>query len=191
MRLLKAQNTNLRNIKGNGVKYDVNDQVIMDSTNTLLIPKGSTAERPSVPENGHLRFNTDDGEFEVYQNNEWREIGYKEPFSDPGIVQQYLGDGDLQAGKTTFGPLDSGDTDYPIPVASQNILVFVENVYQIPGPLLDGNTIPIHNYTIQESTAGSPLSDPTNPSYPPGWYIVFESPPDDGKPVIVTHNFDK
>ncbi len=35
MRLLKAQNTNLRNIKGKGVKYDVNDQVILDSTNCV------------------------------------------------------------------------------------------------------------------------------------------------------------
>lgn len=191
MRLLKAQNTNLRNIKGNGVKYDVNDQVIMDSKNTLLVPKGSTAERPSVPNNGHLRFNTDDGEFEVYQDDAWREIRFKEPFRDPGITQQYLGDGDLTNGKTVFGPLDSGDTDYPIPASSKNIFVYVENVYQIPGPLQDDNQIDIFNYTIEESTVGTPLSDPTNASYAPGWYVVFASPPDNGKPVIVLHNFDK
>lgn len=191
MRLLKAQNTNLRNIYGNGIKYDVNDQVIMDTKNSLRLPKGSESERPSVPENGHMRFNTDDGEFEAFQDNAWREVRYKEPFRDPGITQQYLGDGDLQAGKTVFGPLDSGDADYPVPATSKNILVFVENVYQVPGPLLDDNTIEIHNYTLEESTAGAPLSDPTNPSYAPGWYLVFESPPDDGKPVIVTHNFDK
>jgi hypothetical protein len=191
MRLLKAQNTNQRNIKGNGVKYDVDDQVIMDSNNVLLIPKGSLSERPANPTNGHIRFNTDDDQFEAYQDGEWRELRFKEPFRDPGITQQYLGDGDLQAGKTVFGPLDSGDTDYPVPATAKNILVFVENVYQIPGPLLDSNTIEIHNYTLQESTVGIPLSDPTNASYAPGWYIVFESPPDDGKPVVVTHNFDK
>lgn len=191
MRLIKAQNTNQRNIKGNGVKYDVDDQVIIDSTNSLIIPKGSAAERPANPVEGHLRFNTDDSEFEAYQDGEWREVGFKEPFRDPGIVQQYLGDGDYQNGKTVFGPLDSGDTDYPVPVAAEHVMVYVENVYQIPGPLVDGNTIPIHNFTLQESTAGTPLTDPTNASYAPGWYIVFESPPDDGKPVIAIHNFDK
>jgi len=131
MRLIKAQNTNLRNITGKGVKYDINDQVIVDSTNTMLVPKGTTAQRPSTPVNGHLRYNTDDEQFEVYQNSAWRELRFKEPNQDPGIVQQNLGSGD--ANETIFGPLDSGDTDFPVPNAAQNILVFVENVFQISG----------------------------------------------------------
>jgi len=156
MRLLKAQNTNLRNIKGNGVKYDVDDQVIMDSTNTLLIPKGTEAERPVNPTEGHLRYNTDDNEFEAYQDGAWREVGFKEPFRDPGIVTQYLGDGDTASSKVLFGPLNSGDTDYPDPASSQSIMVYVENVYQIPGPLLDGNSVEIHNYVLtQQSSPGS------------------------------------
>lgn len=129
MRLLKAQNTNLRNIYGKGVKYDVNDQVIVDSTNTMLVPKGNTAERPTTSVNGHIRYNTDTDEFEFYQNSAWRKVRFKEPNQNPGITQQNLGFGD--AVETLFGPLDSGDTDYEAPVAAQNILVFVENVFQI------------------------------------------------------------
>jgi len=60
MRLLKGQNTNLRNIYGKGVKYDVLDKVIVDSTNSVLVPKGNTAQRPDNPINGELRYNTDD-----------------------------------------------------------------------------------------------------------------------------------
>lgn len=131
MRLLKAQNTNLRNIYGKGVKYDVNDQVIVDSTNVMLVPKGTLAQRPASPNNGHIRYNTDDDQFEAYQNNAWRELRFKEPNQDPGIIQQNLGSGD--AVETIFGPLDSGDTDYPVPAAAQNVLVFVENVFQISG----------------------------------------------------------
>lgn len=135
MRLLKAQNTNLRNIYGKGVKYDINDQVILDSNNVMLIPKGTTAQRPSGPNEGHMRFNTSinsAGEtigFEVYYNSSWRRLRFKEPNLNPGIVQQDLGLGD--ASQLYFGPLDSGDFDYPIPVAGQHILVFVENVFQI------------------------------------------------------------
>jgi len=177
MRLIKAQNTNLRNIYGKGVKYDINDQVIVDSANVLLIPKGSQAERPDSPTNGHLRYNTDDNQFEVYQNGAWRELRFKEPNQDPGIVQQNLGNGD--ADETVFGPLDSGDSDFPVPAAAQNILVFVENVFQISGT----------NYTLEQSVSGN-LTGPNAP-YADGWYIKFTSAPDLDKPVTVLHNFDK
>jgi len=126
MRLIKAQNSNLRNIYGRGVKFDVNDQVVMDTTNVLMVPKGTEAQRPDSPANGHFRYNTDSNEFEAYQNGAWRKARFKEPTS---IVQQNLATGD--AIETIFGPLDSGDADYTVPDAAQNILVFVENVFQL------------------------------------------------------------
>ena len=141
MRLLKAQNTNLRNIYGKGIKYDINGQVIVDTTNAMLVPKGTgdTAysagtdenQRPTSPTNGHVRYNTDTNELEVYQDSSWRNVRFKEPVS---ITQQSLGNGSgIGSGIVLFGPLDSQDTntDYTAPVAAQNILVFVENVFQV------------------------------------------------------------
>jgi hypothetical protein len=177
MRLLKAQNTNLRNIYGNGVKYDVNGQVIMDSTNVALLPKGTTSQRPTSPNNGHVRYNTTTNQLEAYQNSAWRQLRFKEPNQDPGITQQALGNGD--ATETVFGPLVSGDTEYPVPAAAQNVLVFIENVFQVSTT----------NYTLEQSVSGS-LTGPGNP-YADGWYIKFTSPVDAGKPVTVLHNFDK
>jgi hypothetical protein len=168
MRLIKAQNTNLRSITGKGVKYDINNQVIVDSENVMRIPKGTEAERPASPTNGHMRYNTDDNEFEFYSNGAWREVRYKEP-NQVGITQQNLGNGD--ASEIVFGPLDSGDSDFPVPAAAQNILVFVENVFQISGT----------NYTLVQNPAG----------FATGYYIEFSSAPDLGKPVTVLHNFDK
>lgn len=168
MRLLKAQNTNLRSITGKGVKYDINDQVIVDSDNVMLIPKGTESERPESPTNGHMRYNTDDNEFEFYVNGAWREVRYKEP-NQVGITQQNLGNGD--ASETVFGPLDSGDADFPVPAAAQNILVFVENVFQISGT----------NYTLVQNPSG----------FADGYYLEFSSAPDLGKPITVLHNFDK
>ena len=130
MRLLKAQNTNLRNIYGKGVKYDVNDQVILDSTNTMLVPKGTTAQRPSTPVNGHLRYNTDDDRFEVYESGSWEGVRSTGP-GPVSVVQQNLGSGD--AIETIFGPLDNNDPFFPAPASAANILVFVENVFQISG----------------------------------------------------------
>lgn len=175
MRLLKAQNTNQRNIYGKGVKYDIDDQVIVDSTNVMLIPKGTNAQQPVSPTNGHLRYNTETDEFEAYSDGVWRNLRYKEPNNDPGIVQQNLGNGD--ALEQYFGPLDNQDPDtrYNVPAAAQNILVMVGNVLQIATT----------NYTLVQNPAGKD----------PGWYLDFgTSPlgvPDLGEPVTVLHNFDK
>lgn len=151
MRLLKAQNTNLRNIYGKGVKYDVNDQVVVDSERAMVIPTGPTTERPGeagVPTssaNGQVRYNTTDNQFEVYQNNGWRAVRFKEPNQDPGIVQQNLGSGD--AVEIRFGLLDSQDSNFPIPDAAQNVIVLVENVFQISTT----------NYSLEQNPA-SPVA---------------------------------
>ena len=41
----------------------------------ILVPIGPTAERPSSPEAGEIRFNTDENEFEGYDGTEWDSIG--------------------------------------------------------------------------------------------------------------------
>jgi hypothetical protein len=157
MRLLKAQNTNLRNIYGKGVKYDVNGQVIMDTTNVMLVPKGTSAEFITDPVDGHLRYNTDLNELQVVSEGEWRSVRYKEPNNDPGIVQQSLGNGDATI--TLFGPLNSQDpnTLYTAPAIAnpQNILVFVETVFQVSTTNYTLVENPSSTGTGQEVSAGS------------------------------------
>lgn len=169
MRFIKRQSTNLRNLSGKGVHVDTTDQVIVDTTNSMVLPKGGTVDRPFYPTEGHIRYNTTTNELETYQDNSWRKIRFKEPNQNPGIVQQNLGNGD--AVETDFGPLDSGDSDYPVPAAAQNILVFVENVFQIATT----------NYELVQNPSGKPV----------GWYVRFGTAVPFGKPVTVLHNFDK
>lgn len=190
MRLLKAQNTNLRNIYGKGVKYDTKDLVTVDSTNSIIVPKGTgdTAfsagtpqnQRPVSSINGMVRYNTTDDQFEVYQNGAWREIRFKEPNQDPGIVWQNLGNGD--ATETVFGEINSNDTDFPVPAAAENILVLIENVVQIPTT----------NYEIRQ-TAQVDITGPNAPytEADTGWWIEFTSAVPLGKPVTIIHNLDK
>ena len=184
MRLLKAQNTNLRSITGKGVQYGIDDLVTVDSTNSMIVPKGTDAQMPSSNVNGMLRYNTDDNQFEAYQNGAWREIRFKEPNQDPGITWQEIGTGD--ATETVFGELNSGDTDFPYPDSADNILVLIENVIQIPTT----------NYSIHQTaeiTTGGAEEGPNAPytASDTGWWIKFTSPVPLGKPVTIIHNLDK
>jgi len=135
MRFLKRQSTSNKNALGKAVVYDINDQVILDSKNVMLVPKGTTAERPLSPENGHFRYNVTTEEFEAYQDGQWRKVRYKEPRR---VVQQTLrGAAGLE---TIFGPLDNQDLDFPVGTSAdsqtltdvaQSMIVLIENVFQI------------------------------------------------------------
>lgn len=186
MRLIKAQTTNLRSIAGKGVKYDIDDQVIVDSQRAMKVPSGTLAQRPgqagiiTASANGQVRYNTSDNQLEVYQNGAWREIRFKEPNQDPGIIWQNLGTGD--GTETVFGEVNSGDPDFAPPHAAEHILVLVENVIQIPTT----------NYTLKQTTQVN-ATGPNNPytETDTGWWIEFTSPVPFSKPVTVIHNLDK
>ena len=173
MRFLKQQSTNTRGTIGTGIRYTTNNQAVIDGTEAIVVPIGTTGQRPSSAINGQIRYNTTNNEFEVYENNEWKNLRYAEP-NPVGITQQNVGTGD--GSETTFGPLASGDPEYPIPVAAQNVLVLVENVFQLATT----------NYTLVQN----PSSGPGAP-YATGYYIVFGSAVPTGKPVTIFHNFDK
>lgn len=126
MKFIKSQNLNPKLLLDNTVSVNTNNQVILNTTEAMLIPKGTTAERPGTPVEGFIRYNTDDDELEAYQNGAWRELAYKEPVS---IIQQRFGP--ASGSETLFGPLDSGDPDYEAPSNPNNILVFVGSVVQI------------------------------------------------------------
>ena len=191
MRLIKAQTTNLRSIYGKGVKYDIDDQVVVDSTRAMVVPVGTLEQRPgeagvaTSSTVGQVRYNTTDQQLEAYQNGAWREVRFKEPNQDPGIVWQTLSPaGD--AVETVFGELNSGDTDFAAPASADNIIVLIENVVQLPTT----------NYTIHQTaeiTTGGAEEGPNAPytASDTGWWIKFTSPVPFGKSITVIHNLDK
>ena len=192
MRLIKQQTTNLRSIQpsSKGVKQDIDDQVVMVSSRALKVPVGTLAERPgeagitTSSAIGQVRYNSTDQQLEAYQNGAWREIRFKEPNQDPGIVWQTIGTGN--ATETVFGELQSNDSDYPAPASANNIVVLVENVIQIPTT----------NYAIHQTAEISTGGAQQGPSHPytavsTGWWIKFTSPVPTGKPITVVHNLDK
>jgi len=129
MRFLKQQNLNKFRRTDKTIYYDEFGNVELRTPRSLLLPKGDTLNKPSLPENGHIRYNTDIADVEIYVNGQWRLLRYKEPVE---IIQQTVGYGDYV--NQTFGPLS------PIPASGQSIIVLIENVVQIHGM----------NYTLQQ-----------------------------------------
>lgn len=90
------------------------------ATTGVVMPSGNTATRPSSAVNGTMRYNTDLGRFEMYQNGTWIN-----PTSRGNLTinkDTYTGDGSTN----TFGPLSS------IPASDASVHVFIGNVHQNP-----------------------------------------------------------
>jgi hypothetical protein len=66
-------------VAGDAVEYVQFSSAFVDPTFTgtgfMLIPKGTTAERPVSPVDGEMRYNTDTNQFEGYQAGAWGQLG--------------------------------------------------------------------------------------------------------------------
>jgi hypothetical protein len=156
MRYLKRQTLDRRSANNTTLYSDAaraNVYIAPAGQGSVVLPTGTTAQRPGSPVNGMMRYNTDvstGGQVEVYQSGTWRSLRFKEAGQ---ITQQNLGAGD---GTTTyFGPLNPQP---PAVVASnatwgaQNLLVIVENVIQVSGI----------NYTVTNNpTVAAQVYSPT------------------------------
>jgi hypothetical protein len=169
------------------ISTNIGGEIIVGSQYNMLVPKGASATRS--PDNttfvdGMIRYNTTTGEFEGRQAGAWRSFRFKEPV---GVVLQTLSE--LGDGSTTiFGPLSpdpftytpqSGTTWNAAQIA-RNIIVLVENVFQIPNV----------NYTIIQNPAGNYGGNP-GIDMPDGTYIQFSTAVPANKPVYILHNFDR
>ena len=97
-------------------------------TDAILLPKGTTGQRPSGAA-GQFRYNTTLGKFEGY-TSEWGEIGGGTS-TNTFEVNTYTGDGSTTAFTLSQAP-DSED----------NIIAFIEGVYQNPNDfILNGTTL--------------------------------------------------
>jgi len=159
MKFLKAQNTSRYSPNDNTIRVNTYGRAVMDFNGGVLLPKGSTAQRPQLTSvrqptdaNGTIRYNTDTNELEGYIGGNWETI--RAPGASAISIETF-GPGD--ATETVFGPLAN------IPASANNVIVLVENVMQIPTT----------NFTLEQSSSGS-LAGPNAP-YADGWYLKFTS----------------
>ena len=118
-------------VKNKGT-FDGGNTIKADDVGATGTPTGGTADRPSDPDTGDLRFNTDESKLEVYNGTTFVQL------STTGVVtitqDSFTGDGSTVA----FTMSTSVESDQ-----TQRIVVAVGNVYQNPASAytLSGTTI--------------------------------------------------
>ena len=96
------------------------NDTIETGSSAIIVPTGTTGERPTTPANGQIRYNSSDNVMEMYVNSAWVTI------AKVGLVSIV---------KDTF----TGDGSTTVYTASQSIaneqdvIVHVGNVHQNPG----------------------------------------------------------
>jgi len=184
MKFLKTKNISKFSINDRALIYypggnGPGNRIVMNAKGGLMLPKGSTAERPQLTSvrqptdaNGTLRYNTSLNILEAYVGGSWVTVASS---LAGAITKQTLGPGD--GVETVFGPLNASYVS-SYSASADNIIVLVENVMQISTT----------NYSVQQSVSGS-LTGPNAP-YADGWYVKFTSAVPAtggmGNPVYVT-----
>jgi hypothetical protein len=63
-----VENIGLQTNGANAITINQLQLVVFNSTGAITVPRGATSQRPSVPTNGMVRYNTDIARFEGYAN---------------------------------------------------------------------------------------------------------------------------
>ena len=99
--------------------YFVKNRRLRSGSSGVVIPTGSSAQRPDIPNFGMIRYNTDSGLVEFFNGSIWD--GLSPAGSITYTVDDFTGDGVT----TTFN-MSSAVT------SAQQIIVFVGSIYQDP-----------------------------------------------------------
>lgn len=178
MRFLKTLTLNRRAIYDSRVALDTSNNFTLADSTVMTLPK-STGTITS-PIAGNVRYNTGTDEVEVFQGSSatWRAIKYKEASK---IIQQTLSQ--LDGYSYFYGPLNSiyDPTNISSNVPSsggapvgqfggQNILVFIENVFQIYNTnyVVDQNPTAGVVTTVDSNAGATTLTFASTASIPSG-----------------------
>jgi hypothetical protein len=121
------------------------------STESFLLPKGTTVQRPGSPVAGMFRYHTDDNVFEFYNGTEW-----KQTTTEFTVVQSetYTGDGST----TAFTGLNADLTTNSCLVTVNGVVQLPTSAYAVSGTTItfteapaSGDAIEIREFTTTTS----------------------------------------
>lgn len=171
MKFLKTKNISKFSINDRALIYypagnGPGNRIVVNASGGMMLPKGTTAQRPQLTgvrqptdANGTIRYNTSTTSIEAYIGGAW--VTVSTSFAS-AVVKQTLGPGDGTS--TIFGPLNA--TFAPSYAASaDNIIILVENVFQISTTNFNINQNPTSTGTGAEINATALSSGNNGTSY--------------------------
>jgi len=183
MKFYKRLHLDTHSPQSNTFAVEQDGRAIIDTTQSLRLPSGTTEELPLDVTPGQIRHNLTMLEFEALSNNVWERVRMVRPAT---IVAQNLGSGNYYS--NLFGPLNK---DYlpSYDAGAQNIMVYVDNVFQIPGTNYDLTTDPnpASATTTATTTAGNTILQLDNVfNVQPGTAVTGDSSIPNGTVVLGT-----
>lgn len=127
MKYYKRISADPNKVKSNRLAVEQNELAIIDTNGSLRLPRGDDLQQPADTTTGQIRQNTIIEDFEALVRATWERVRMVRPAN---ITVQNLGSGNYAS--TIFGPLNP-DYQPCYDKGPENIHVYVDNVYQIPG----------------------------------------------------------
>jgi len=127
MKFYKRTPVDQHNPMSNTWAVNVDGTIVTTSAVSMELPSGVTTQRPSAVVDGQVRYNQTLSEAEGHINGVWERFRTVRPAP---ITVQNLGSGNYL--NTFFGPLNP-DWEPSYAKGDANVMVYVDNVYQIPG----------------------------------------------------------
>lgn len=128
----------------------------VDTTSSLLVPVGITAERPPIPETGDMRFNTELGTIEWYTGTEWDNA------SAPNTVSSQL---ITPNGIDTSFTLSQGATTDTVLVSINGVLQAPTTTYTVTGTSLNMVDVPLASDILEVRFLAAGIAFASNPTF--------------------------
>lgn len=131
MKFLKTKNISKFSISDRTFLTNTYGRIITNSTNSLQLPVGSTAQRPAATATfeGQIRYNSETDQLEAYQASQWRNLQFREPSQ---VTYQTFGPGnDVEILFGVLNPAPPPTVENGLPWSGRNLIVLAENVFQI------------------------------------------------------------
>lgn len=173
MKFYKRLHLDSHNPQSNVLAVEKDGRAIIDTTQSLRLPAGTTEERPLDASQGQIRENITLQELEALVKTTWERIRTVRPAT---ITTQNLGSGNYYS--NIFGPLNKDYQPSYDQGGAQNVMVYVDNVYQIPGTNYDltADPLPVTATTTATSTAGNTVIQLDNVfNIQPGTFVTGDT----------------
>jgi hypothetical protein len=131
MKFLKTKNISKSSVSDKTFIVNTYGRISTNSTNSFQIPSGTTAQRPqtSLEQAGQMRYNEETLEFEMFIDNDWRNIRFKE--ASLVSYQTFPGANDTEILFGILDPAPPATIQDGVAWSGAQLMVYVENVFQL------------------------------------------------------------